>query len=705
MATDRRGDARAGAPDRELLSAADVTRTIARIAHQIIEKTAFGPEHADELVLLGIPTGGAVLARRLAAAIAEFTGVPPAVGSVDPTLYRDDLRRRPARALGDTDGARRRARRPAGRARRRRAVLRADRARRAGRAGRARAPARGAAGRAGRPGPPRAADPRRLRRQERADRSRTSRSSCCSPRSTAGTGSHSLAPTTRQRRRRGPREAPALGDRPRRRGRDGAARHRGPAQAGAAGPRGAQAADAARAHGRHDVLRGLHPHPRLVRDRRQVDERRHVNVSASGSSVGKGESLRDTAATLAAIGADCVVVRHPASGRSAPDGALGGARRGGRAVGPTGPGSATSVVNAGDGTHEHPTQALLDAATLRDRLGGIAGRRIGHRRRRAAQPGRPLERLPARDAGRRGRAGRPAHAAAGRGRGLAVPGGRRPGGRAARAGRGDDAAGAGRADARRVLPVRRGSTRCATGCRSGAPALLPEHAVVLHPGPMVRGMEIAPAVADAPSSAVLAQVRTACTCGWPSSTTCSREPRHERRCRATSRMTGDLLIRGPTPGRMTADADPRAPRRGRAGRRPRPRRGGRGDRDRPVRHRARPSTPVARAAARLRRPAHAPARARRRGVRDRRHGLGRGRARRLHRRLRDAQHRSGRRLRGRRRARARLGEEVGLVDVHPVGAVTVGLGASGWPSWARWPRPGRGCGCSPTTAAACTTPW
>ena len=104
MATQRRGDGRrAGtAPVRELLSAADVTRTIARIAHQIIEKTAFGPERPDELVLVGIPTGGTVLARRLAAAITEFTGAAPAVGTVDPTLYRDDLRRRPARALGDT---------------------------------------------------------------------------------------------------------------------------------------------------------------------------------------------------------------------------------------------------------------------------------------------------------------------------------------------------------------------------------------------------------------------------------------------------------------------------------------------------------------------------------------------------------------------------------------------------------------------------
>jgi pyrimidine operon attenuation protein/uracil phosphoribosyltransferase len=104
VANDRRGDVPrdAAVPLRELLGAADVTRTIARIAHEIIEKTAFGPDHADELVLVGIPTGGAVLARRLAAAIADFTGATPTVGTVDPTLYRDDLRRRPARALGDT---------------------------------------------------------------------------------------------------------------------------------------------------------------------------------------------------------------------------------------------------------------------------------------------------------------------------------------------------------------------------------------------------------------------------------------------------------------------------------------------------------------------------------------------------------------------------------------------------------------------------
>jgi pyrimidine operon attenuation protein / uracil phosphoribosyltransferase len=99
VADDRRGGpAGADPPTRELLSAADVTRTIARIAHQIIEKTA----HVENVVLIGVPTRGTVLAQRLAAAITGFDGRPPAVGSVDPTLYRDDLRRRPARALGDT---------------------------------------------------------------------------------------------------------------------------------------------------------------------------------------------------------------------------------------------------------------------------------------------------------------------------------------------------------------------------------------------------------------------------------------------------------------------------------------------------------------------------------------------------------------------------------------------------------------------------
>lgn len=83
-----------------------------------------------------------------------------------------------------------------------------------------------------------------------------------------------------------------------------------------------------------------------------------INFSAKGSSVSKGESLKDTALTLQAMGADAVVVRHQASGaphRLAHSGWVGGA-----------------VINAGDGTHQHPTQALLDAFTLRRHLTGTA---------------------------------------------------------------------------------------------------------------------------------------------------------------------------------------------------------------------------------------------------------------------------------------------------------------------------------------------
>jgi aspartate carbamoyltransferase catalytic subunit len=80
-----------------------------------------------------------------------------------------------------------------------------------------------------------------------------------------------------------------------------------------------------------------------------------INFSAKGSSLSKGESLKDTAMTLQAMGADAVVIRHPASGaaqRLADSEWMSG-----------------SVVNAGDGTHEHPSQALLDAFTIRKHLG------------------------------------------------------------------------------------------------------------------------------------------------------------------------------------------------------------------------------------------------------------------------------------------------------------------------------------------------
>jgi aspartate carbamoyltransferase catalytic subunit len=86
-----------------------------------------------------------------------------------------------------------------------------------------------------------------------------------------------------------------------------------------------------------------------------------INFSAKGSSVAKGESLKDTALTLEAMGADAVVIRHSASGAAH--------RLAGWVQG--------SVVNAGDGTHEHPTQALLDAFTIRRKLKGASARGAG----------------------------------------------------------------------------------------------------------------------------------------------------------------------------------------------------------------------------------------------------------------------------------------------------------------------------------------
>jgi aspartate carbamoyltransferase catalytic subunit len=85
-----------------------------------------------------------------------------------------------------------------------------------------------------------------------------------------------------------------------------------------------------------------------------------INISNSGSSVAKGESLKDTALTLAAMAADVIVIRHPASGaphflaRHVP----------------------SSVINGGDGAHEHPTQALLDLFTIRQRKSTLAGLRV-----------------------------------------------------------------------------------------------------------------------------------------------------------------------------------------------------------------------------------------------------------------------------------------------------------------------------------------
>src|SRR5688500_749643 len=85
-----------------------------------------------------------------------------------------------------------------------------------------------------------------------------------------------------------------------------------------------------------------------------------INISASTSSVSKGETLLDTARTLDAMAADCVVIRHSSSGAPHTIARLTKAR----------------VINGGDGSHEHPTQALLDALTIRHRKGRLEGLKV-----------------------------------------------------------------------------------------------------------------------------------------------------------------------------------------------------------------------------------------------------------------------------------------------------------------------------------------
>ncbi|MGL6234254.1 MAG: aspartate carbamoyltransferase catalytic subunit [Segniliparus sp.] len=226
-----------------------------------------------------------------------------------------------------------------------------------------------------------------------------------------------------------------------------------------------------------------------------------VNVSASSSSTAKGESLRDTALTLRAAGADVIVVRHPASGA---------ARRIAEwTAEPDGGGP--SVVNAGDGTHEHPTQALLDALTLRERLGdqgtgSLEGKRIGivgdllHSR--VARSGARLFAL----LGMEVVLIAPPT--------LVPPGFERDGIRVsskldAELG-GLDAVMALRLQAERMNGGFFPSLREYSTLYGLSPKRLDqlkEEAVVMHPGPMNRGVEISDAAADSEQSTVLQQVR------------------------------------------------------------------------------------------------------------------------------------------------------------------------------------------------------
>ena len=238
-----------------------------------------------------------------------------------------------------------------------------------------------------------------------------------------------------------------------------------------------------------------------------------INFSAKGSSVAKGESLKDTALTLEAMGADAVVIRHVASGAPL---RLASWIRG-------------HVVNAGDGMHEHPTQALLDAFTIRRRLGlqpGAAGPGgTGAAPRRG--PGRGTAAL---DGVRVTIVGDVLHSRVARSNvallnilgaevTLVAPPTLLPiavDGWPCEVSYGLDSVLA-KSDVIMMLRVQQERMNAAYfpsvreysrryGLDVGRMAMLPEHAIVMHPGPMNRGVEIAAEVADSPRSTIVEQV-------------------------------------------------------------------------------------------------------------------------------------------------------------------------------------------------------
>jgi aspartate carbamoyltransferase catalytic subunit len=236
-----------------------------------------------------------------------------------------------------------------------------------------------------------------------------------------------------------------------------------------------------------------------------------INFSAKGSSVAKGESLKDTALTLEAMGADAVVIRHQASGapRRLTDWVSG------------------RVVNAGDGTHEHPTQALLDAFTIRQRLvgGEVNGLNGGGGDRR----GRGLDGLRVTIVGdvlhsRVARSNVLLLSTLGAQVTVVAPPTLMPHAVETWPCRSsyDFDAELRKSDVVMMLRVQQERMNAAYfptvreyrrryGLDAGRMALLPEHAIVMHPGPMNRGVEIAAEVADSDRSTIVAQVANGVT--------------------------------------------------------------------------------------------------------------------------------------------------------------------------------------------------
>lgn len=227
-----------------------------------------------------------------------------------------------------------------------------------------------------------------------------------------------------------------------------------------------------------------------------------INFSGKGSSVSKGESLKDTAQTLQAMGADAVVIRHSASGaphRLAHTGWID-----------------APVLNAGDGAHQHPTQALLDAFTIRRRLYAQDSR------------GRDLQGVRVMIVGdvlhsRVARSNVDLLHTLGAEVLVVAPPTLLPVGVATwpcQVGYGLDEALRWQPDAVMALRVQRERISSAGAGYFPSPmeyarrygldarrmSCLPEHALVMHPGPMNRGLEISAAAADSPRSTVREQV-------------------------------------------------------------------------------------------------------------------------------------------------------------------------------------------------------
>ena len=347
----------ASARPRPVLGPDDISRVLTRIAHEILERN----KGADDLVLLGIRTRGVPLARRLAAVVEQVEpGNGLQAGALDVTMHRDDLRQHPTRTLEATDL-------PVGGIDGKVVVL-VDDVLYSGRTIRAALDALSDLGR-----------PRAVRLAVLVDRGhrelpiRADHVGKNLPTSTSERVTVKLAEIDGE-------DSVVIEDQRPRRGRDAGGRL-GQGRCGMRHLLSAgdltrdqavelldvaeqMAATQQRSIKKLPTLRGLTVVNLFFEDstrtrisfeaaakRLSADV---INFSAKGSSVSKGESLKDTALTLEAMGADAVVVRHPSSGaphRLAHSGWIRG-----------------SVLNAGDGTHEHPTQALLDAFTMRRRL-------------------------------------------------------------------------------------------------------------------------------------------------------------------------------------------------------------------------------------------------------------------------------------------------------------------------------------------------